>query len=238
VSVHQINICARTPAKCPGYICRYNTVERPFDENVSSPNDWSAVAISNWLSTVVASLQDGKRVGLDQDLFANGFDRYVIFPSHVTALSFITPNSLTATLLRNHVISAIRRSAHPNATDAAKQIGNDFVYVHPTFAKLSAAVVGLLGGRDAIASPTSKIDVIRDMIDKYSVELPSVATMETCTLPERVTVLLTGSTGGLGSEILRILLQNERIIKIFAFNRLSPAGKTSLDRQSDAFRDR
>ena len=53
-------------------------------------------------------------------------------------------------------------------------------------------------------------------------------------------VLLTGSTGNIGSHILEALLRDSRILRIYAFNRPSPRQPevSLLDRHRERFEDK
>ena len=77
------------------------------------------------------------------------------------------------------------------------------------------------------------------MIEKYSVGLGS-ATLPVNGIvshPAGVVVLLTGSTGGLGSFLLSQLLENTRVERVYALNR--PSSSASIEeRQSSAFVDK
>ena len=51
-------------------------------------------------------------------------------------------------------------------------------------------------------------------------------------------VLLTGSTGNIGSHILEALLREPRILRIYAFNRPSSRQVSLLDRHRERFEDK
>lgn len=83
------------------------------------------------------------------------------------------------------------------------------VYANPTIAKFSKAVYGLL--RSPTNGTLSEIDVqlrtMRDFREKYS-----KTQLET-------TVILTGSTGSVGSYVLESLLNQKHVRKIYCLNR-------------------
>lgn len=73
------------------------------------------------------------------------------------------------------------------------------------------------------------------MISLYSkgLELPI---SEACT-PSAIIVLLTGSTGNLGAQILEALLLRESVASVYTLNR--PSSRTSIQqRHQDRFRDK
>ena len=51
-------------------------------------------------------------------------------------------------------------------------------------------------------------------------------------------VLLTGSTGNIGSHIFKALLWGSRILQIYAFNQLSSRQVSLLDRHREQFEDK
>jgi thioester reductase-like protein len=67
------------------------------------------------------------------------------------------------------------------------------------------------------------------MVQKYSRDFPkhqpSVAT------PDKDVVLVTGTTGGLGSGLLAELVASKDIIHVIAVNRKDPSGAALADRQ-------
>jgi hypothetical protein len=164
---------------------------------------------------LAAAIRDGSAVAPDGDLFAQGFD------------------SLSATLLRNHIIMTLRGAPDDAARAAADKIGNSFVYAHPSVRELAEALGALMQpGMDG-AAPSAE-DAVRAMVDKYAKDMPAMN--KASTQPDATVVLLTGSTGGLGSQLLATLLSDPRVVKVFALNR---PGKTSSKARHEAtFRDR
>ncbi|KAF7289315.1 General substrate transporter [Mycena indigotica] len=125
-------------------------------------------------------------------------------------------DSLSATILRLRVIAALK--SNPN-----------LVYTYPEILGLASFLVDAISGLVEKQNTSTRIQAL---FDRYTANLiPSSTTIANV---EIVTVLLTGSTGGLGSEILSQLLQDPRITKIYALNRPMHT-KGSLQRQADAF---
>ncbi|OJA12690.1 hypothetical protein AZE42_10104 [Rhizopogon vesiculosus] len=85
---------------------------------------------------------------------------------------------------------------------------------------------------------------IENMIEKYSVGFEqsardaSASTVDKHTRGDHV-VVVTGSTGGLGSYLLASLLQREDVSAVYAFNRPSRDAASSIQRrQKSSFEDR
>lgn len=80
---------------------------------------------------------------------------------------------------------------------------------------------------------------LRDMnalIEKYTSDIPPTP-LHDLEAPHAETVLVTGTTGALGSLMLAELLSDERIERVWAVNRPSK-GKILFERQKEAFVDK
>jgi thioester reductase-like protein len=201
----------------------YDTVEASAKatEDIEPPKSWSSSDLESWLVAHTADIHSGKTVDVEADLFEQGFD------------------SLSATFLRNRIIGALRSSSDANAHEAAAGVTQNIVFSFPTIKQLAAhiSVLVLHGGAVDVASAASAKDAINEMIDKYSAGLGDLVPSSGQSAAGAV-VLLTGSTGGLGSHLLESLLSNTAVRKVYAYNRSSKASMTMLERQKDAFEDR
>lgn len=90
----------------------------------------------------------------------------------------------------------------------------------------------------APATVTSRTSQIEEMIEKYSKGLEGTRKRSSRPLVSIKTVLLTGSSGNLGSHILALLLNDDRVNKVYAFNRPSATKQTILERHATRFEDR
>ena len=150
--------------------------------------------------------------------------------------------SLSATYLRNRVLGALRKSLDPEIKEAAAHIPPNIIFENPTIRLLSARIAALVnsnGYGDAQDFIEQHKQTINAMIEKYSIGLegPIDGVLPDSPLIEPSVVLLTGSTGGLGSFLLSELLKNSAVQRVFAFNR--PSSKKSIEeRQETAFKDR
>ncbi|KAF8215612.1 acetyl-CoA synthetase-like protein [Mycena galopus ATCC 62051] len=189
--------------------------------DVEAPSSWSSQGLEPWLQTH-ASLVADRNILEGQDLFDQGFD------------------SLNATFLRHRIVGALRNSDH---TAAAQNIPENFVYAHPTIEQLTSAIMALVHG-DANGCHDGRV-AVEAMIAKYSAGLEAPLNLggnhvalsdETIASSSGTVILLTGSTGGLGSHILETLLSLSSIHRVYAFNR---GGRIPVsERQKEAFVDR
>ena len=150
--------------------------------------------------------------------------------------------SLQATWIRNTTIHALRSSSTINV----HEIPTNFVYAHSTISKLAAYVSGLFEGTavDKDAERAAAIECMLAMLEKYSAGLER-------RFPEKLanghanghangaaeTVLVTGTTGRLGSHLLAQLLQRPDVVRVYALNRESSGSVAALEKRSrEAFR--
>ncbi|KAF8953646.1 hypothetical protein BDZ97DRAFT_1767277, partial [Flammula alnicola] len=104
---------------------------------------------------------------------------------------------------------------------------------HPTIAALADFLVNLVTDPHATHTATSRIDLIEEMIRKYSFVQRDIDTVKDSGIrrngptADGAVVLLTGSTGNLGSQVLEALLRDSRIAK------LGIAGERHLERFRD-----
>ncbi|KIJ49855.1 hypothetical protein M422DRAFT_246221 [Sphaerobolus stellatus SS14] len=150
---------------------------------------------------------------------------------------FIQFRFLQATYIRNTLLHGLRQVA-PLST--VQRIPSNFVYQHPTvndLAQLVANASQSKGESRAQVDPAAeRLQHIQDIVRKYTQNWPVHKPAEPPVEPEGEVVLLTGSTGGLGSQILVQLVTLPSITRIYAFNR--PSKKSSLERHIEAFTDR
>lgn len=137
--------------------------------------------------------------------------------------------SLQATWIRNSILHALRTSSKTNI----RKIPINFVYSNPTVSGLASFVHGVANsGYSRTEDRPTAAKAMEDMLEKYTRQLPMhLPVNEQDNLPMREVVLLTGSTGCLGSALLAQLAVDPEVTKIYALNR---TGKTTLrERQRD-----
>ena len=147
---------------------------------------------------------------------------------------FYVAFSLSTSLLRHRIIAATRLSPLEDVRTCADRIGADWIYSNPTIMKLSTSLSKMIGLELVAQDPVSDL---QSMLKKYSITSPAQdinaapAKLEATT--PRV-VLLTGSTGALGSHLLALLLQSPVVQLIYCLNRVS-SSKSIPERQKEAF---
>ncbi|KII84556.1 hypothetical protein PLICRDRAFT_117723 [Plicaturopsis crispa FD-325 SS-3] len=213
----------------------YETVEATSvaTDAVAPPPTWSVDNIERFLADHAKDIHDGKNFSLDADLFEQGFD------------------SLSATFLRNRIISALRWSKDRAAGAAVSHISQNIVFANPTLRLLASHIASLVAqpqnghaqnghaanghAQNGHVTVNEKAK-IENMIEQYSTGL--LPLKQTINSPSTThVVLLTGSTGGLGSQLLAFLLTRPNVRRVYAFNR-PRKGSALLRRQITAFEER
>ncbi|KAF8835574.1 putative aminoadipate reductase [Paxillus ammoniavirescens] len=196
--------------------------------DVPLPSDWVQTEVENWLMVHATAVNSDKPVEVDEDLFKQAFD------------------SLSSTFLKNRIIGSLRASSDKHIREAASRISQNIIYLNPTIRLLARYLIRLVVSKDA-SSATEGTAEIEDMIAKYSAGLGDKIGNDTLSngissnghssYTDKHAILLTGSTGGLGSYLLASLLRNEDVTVVYAFDRSSRT-RTINERQRAAFEDR
>jgi hypothetical protein len=117
----------------------------------------------------------------------------------------------------------------------AQYIGHNFVYSYPVLKDMAEAIFTLLrpGASNAALDPVASVCA---MIQRYTQDMAAVRPSNQLKLSQDV-VLLTGSTGGLGSQLLVGLLADSKVAKVITLNR-SSTQSSLLERHKAVFSDR
>lgn len=196
----------------------YALVDESTQSTISAPASWDKWSTLDFVRNVVQQALRARGLQDEQDIFERGCD------------------SLQATWIRNSILRALRESAE---LDTRKTTTN-FVYNCPTISSLSAFVLQVARGEDEPdrLDENHKILEMLALVKKYSSDLPAPQTSALFkTSCQHDVVILTGSTGAIGSQILVALALDSNVRKIYALNRMG--GKPSLkDRHIRAFKAR
>lgn len=132
----------------------------------------------------------------------------------------------------------MRQSDSIQVREAVKHIEPSVVFSNSTIHTL-ATHLSLLVLSSQHPSSHSDVAAMQEMVDRYTVSLPSRFSLPVPQSPPstKQTVLLTGSTGSLGSNLLAQLLADERVERVWAVNRHSK-DKTIVERQKESFIDK
>ena len=137
-------------------------------------------------------------------------------------------DSLQATRLRRLLAASLRASQNEGTSHDPLRLPNtipqDFVYQHPSAVKMAEVLMNGISQANEVSDTAIFEQILRESCGSPSeAQYPS-------------TVLMTGSTGSLGSYLLCKLLETPGVHRIICLNRLSKENAHS--RQSNALRDR
>ncbi|KAF8655498.1 hypothetical protein AX16_003028 [Volvariella volvacea WC 439] len=169
-------------------------------QKVEPPTSWDTTGLTRWIVKQLEDLHPDDHYATSIDLFEQGID------------------SLDVTFLRQRIIGAFRQVNEERFAAAAGKITDNLVYAHPTIESLASYLCSLLSNQGGDVDAADGRKEIEDMIAKFSADLPAPPKVHTH-LPEYAIVLLTGSTGNLGSHLLAQLVQDEHVAKVYALNR-------------------
>ncbi|TFY63805.1 hypothetical protein EVG20_g6168 [Dentipellis fragilis] len=186
----------------------YKSVDESAQTDIPPPVAWDFARSVKYVRDVVQKVLE-KEIADNDDFFQHGCD------------------SLQATWIRNTILRTMRESANIDT----HKISNGFVYEHPYVSSLASFLSSLVLGKKDEAEETDKAAEMNAMVEKFTQNFP----VHQPRLPDPAldTVLLTGSTGGLGANVLAHLIANPKVARIYAVNRKS-SGKTLLERQKEA----
>ncbi|KAJ7648272.1 putative aminoadipate reductase [Mycena polygramma] len=196
----------------------YETIEASGNgaSDIEPPSSWASSDLKPWLRAHIA-LVTGHEISDGHDIFDQGFD------------------SLNATFLRHRIVAALRRSADDRVKAASRMVPQNFVYAHPSITELAVAITALVSPDSDIADSGRPARIVESMIAKYGQGFGNPVVREFSKAIGGLVVLLTGSTGTLGSHILEVLLGLPSVDQVYAFNRKGKA--SALDRQRATFVD-
>ncbi|KAB5587745.1 Acetyl-CoA synthetase [Ceratobasidium theobromae] len=163
------------------------------------------------LSKCIANIL-GRDIDVEGDLFQQGMD------------------SLTVTILHRTICGALHLSEDPHIQALSGKINQQMVFSRPTVWQLTELVIQKSikenENGDLVAEA---VEAINTMINKYISSLKYQMGGKEC-------ILLTRTTGALGSHLLAQLLASDQVEKVWAVNRKT--GNDNRNRQHASFQDK
>ncbi|PWY68472.1 acetyl-CoA synthetase-like protein [Aspergillus heteromorphus CBS 117.55] len=171
--------------------------------SVALPSALTREGVSAYLQGIISTLTGKSDIRPSDDLYGLGLD------------------SLQAIQLSKTLKSSV--SAYSSQCPVERlQVQN--IYAHPTVDALTDLLLGVLDQSAVQTAPVTRAERIAQLISKYTGDLHAPpAGAQVAPPPARSTVILTGSTGSLGTYILEELLRNPRVAKVYCFNRSADA---------------
>ncbi|APA15728.1 hypothetical protein sscle_15g104980 [Sclerotinia sclerotiorum 1980 UF-70] len=185
-----------------------------FDgENSADINLDDPLTVSEFLKEVILSVTSWTRLDINEDFFSRGMDSL---------------QALTA-------VRKLRRGL------GITSIASSTLYTNPSIAQLTSAVLKLAKDDTSVDVHQDTLQVRDSMLKEFqnridSVDLPSATSHKQIDMNQEI-VVLTGSTGTLGSYILESLLENPQVAHIYCLNRSSSGKVPRPSRSSTADKD-
>ncbi|QRV80473.1 acetyl-CoA synthetase-like protein [Ceratobasidium sp. AG-Ba] len=197
----------------------YASIEKGEEVDTAGPSDWTEEHVTKWMSDYVGGLL-GRELNAEGDLFQQGLD------------------SLTATLLARTLKSVLHRTPDSNVQRVGDKVNQQTVFAKPSIKQLVQHIVALSSDVNT-TSPAeiheAALESIKAMVQKHTPNRPSKSPRVQSPSTERI--VLTGTTGALGSHLLSQLLQNEKVGRVWALNRKS-RNADGMQRQRASFEDK
>ncbi|EIW79977.1 acetyl-CoA synthetase-like protein [Coniophora puteana RWD-64-598 SS2] len=194
----------------------YAAAHDSTQSSIPPPAEWGQAQTLAFVRKIVYSVL-GKEVPDEADLFQHGCD------------------SLQATYIRNSILRALRDSSDIDT----RSIKENVVYMNTSISALSTFVVNFVcgDGTENNIDLRQRAALMESLVDKYLAEALPVHQPRSSSQPDGMVVLVTGTTGTLGSQILVALLEEPTVTCIYALNRLSSGGQAIEARQAQAFEE-
>lgn len=163
------------------------------------------------LATLQALSASVSSISLDDDIFSYGVD----------------------SLQTQHLARDLSKSLELHGMDPFSTVTPSVVYANPTARQLTKKILGLISPmHDEVEAMREDDELLKKYVDQLKQALRGIPILETVERrAESYTVMLTGSTGSLGSYLLHEILQLDKVSKVYCLNR-STTGKK---RQNDSF---
>lgn len=127
----------------------------------------------------------------------------------------------------------MRTSDDSIVQQAAARVPQNFIFDNPSLRALSIAIATLINSEAHDSAPDVEQEIQRT-VDHYTSHIPKPEFVSDTKSTGGIVVLLTGSTGNVGSHLLADLLTDPNIERVYTLNR----GSDIRSRQASAFADR
>ena len=118
---------------------------------------------------------------------------------------------------------------------AAQRIHANVVFQAPTIKALTGAVLAVVHNSPSASSGGNTAEDLVRIAEEYASDLPARPAALRKREVGKDVILITGTTGGFGCDVLEHLLRDDNVAKVYAFNR---RGTQALERQLVRFRER
>lgn len=119
---------------------------------------------------------------------------------------------------------------------AAQVISQTTIYTHSSISKLAEFLSAVVADPENFVATSNRTESIVMMIEKYAAGLSQPVQPEMVDVAaDGAVVLLTGSTGNLGAQILASLLTDSRVKTVYTLNRPASGSQSMSERHLERF---
>ncbi|KAJ5650094.1 uncharacterized protein N7484_003817 [Penicillium longicatenatum] len=169
-----------------------------LEEDLDSllPESLDRASVLNYTREIISQILEKPDVSINQDLYSLGLD----------------------SLMTMQVAKVLQRGVeHLQKKVKPGSINPQTIYSNPTVELLAGVISNIVEGRSQETVPRD--ERIQKMVEKYTNDLPEADHKVPTLSASPSTVILTGSTGSLGTYLLHNLLENPAISKVYCLNR-------------------
>ncbi|KAF8320368.1 acetyl-CoA synthetase-like protein [Clavulina sp. PMI_390] len=199
----------------------YAKIEEAKGTNTASiPEAWTFDILEPWVLQVVEELVQ-RPVDPAKDMFDQGAD------------------SLTATLLRLRCINAMQQFPDHAVSSKARSIDSNIAFTHPSVSSLAEYLASIVSADSNLNSEKEgHTERMKSLVEQYTANLPNVQSSSIPIQNRKESVLITGTTGALGSALLKQVIESDRFEHVWALNRRGSRGRSGTERQKASFIDK
>ncbi|KAJ5157506.1 acetyl-CoA synthetase-like protein [Penicillium canariense] len=172
------------------------------DLNHVLPETLDQAGITEYTRQTIARALEKPDVPIEQDLYSTGLD----------------------SLMTIQVARILQKGVQQRRPEVkAGVITPQTIYANPTVKRLAEFIFGIIEGK--AQAGISRDEKVRRLVEKYTADLPPRNNTSQKELSSPSTVILTGSTGSLGTYLLHDLLNTPSVTKIYCLNRSDAEGR-------------
>ncbi|KAG4224204.1 hypothetical protein PC116_g27338, partial [Phytophthora cactorum] len=193
----------------------YKKVESEQQANAPSLDVSSEDALIESIKQLFTSRLETPELAPDADFFSAGID----------SLQVINASRLLIAGLKAAGVNIDHIALSPRV-----------IYSNPNFKTLTSYIYSLVqsGGANTTNEAEQAVQTMKAQFEKYTKDLPVANTNKPAPLDKDQTVIVTGTTGALGSYLLHFLIGDSKVKKVVCLNR----SKDGHSKQADSFRER
>ncbi|KAJ5961009.1 uncharacterized protein N7479_008159 [Penicillium vulpinum] len=160
------------------------------------PERLNGESVTGYIHQIITRVLEKSNIENSQDFYSAGLD----------------------SLMTIHLAQVLQKGIQLRRPDVkAGTIDAQTIYRNPTVDRLSLVVMAILDGKTQAGIP--RAEKIQSLVEKYTSDLPAREVYPPNGLHSPSTVILTGSTGSLGTYLLHSLLSSDSITKVYCLNR-------------------